>query len=100
MDNKDFEVLADLIATKVSGNNLQTKTILNADEAAQFLSISRSYLYKLTMQRLVPFSRPLGKQMYFNREELERWAMGARVATDAELSAKANAYLGRKGGAL
>ncbi len=47
--------------------------LLNATEAAQYLSISNSHLYKLTSQRKIPFHKPSGKYLYFFKRELDEW---------------------------
>lgn len=83
--------VADLTAAKV---------MLTTTEAAALLGISKSCLYKMTMRREVPFYKPMGgKLSYFNRTELESWMMRNRIATDEELSQKAQAYCMKKGGA-
>lgn len=46
---------------------------LNFVEAAQYLSISQSTLYKLTYQRKIPAHKPSGKLLYFFKHELDEW---------------------------
>lgn len=46
---------------------------LNLVEAAKYLSISQSHLYKLTSQRKIPSHKPNGKYLYFYKEELDEW---------------------------
>lgn len=46
---------------------------LNLVEASEYLSISQSYLYKLTRQKLIPCHKPTGKYLYFFRKELNEW---------------------------
>jgi len=46
---------------------------LNFVEAAQYLSISQSHLYKLTGQRKIPCHKPSGKYLYFFKSELDEW---------------------------
>ena len=75
-----------------------TKEVLTSDEAARYMGISRSYLYKLTMTRKIPHYKPMGKVCYFNRKELEGFLQGNRVATAVEISSQAQAYC-MKGGA-
>lgn len=98
----ELQKVADLITANIIST---TKAVLTVDEAARFMGISKSYLYKLTMQQKIPFSKPLGKMMYFDRLELEAWLMSNRVATSDEISDKAQAYCARtrivkKGGTL
>ena len=81
--------LSDLISEKTI---IYSKSVLTADEAAKYMGVSRSYLYKLTMQQKIPFSKPLGKMCYFNRVELEKWLLSNRVAPADEMQDRAQAY--------
>ena len=76
-----------------------TKEVLTSDEAARYMGISKSYLYKLTMRHQIPHYKPMGKMCYFNRAELEAWLQNGRVATSEEISERANNYC-MKGGRL
>ena len=93
---KDLQKVADLITAKVS---LNTKEVLTSDEAASYMGVSKAYLYKLTMGKKIPHYKPMGKMVYFNRQELEQWLQANRVATDEEISQQAQAYCIKKGGA-
>lgn len=102
---KQLSVEQQAIVDAISANiALTKKDVLTVDEAARYMGVSKSYLYKLTMQGKVPFSKPLGKMCYFNRLELEAWLMSNRVATADELQDRARSYCAthtrtnRKGG--
>lgn len=86
--------MADLIAASVK---ITKKEVLSATEAASYMNVSLSHLYKLTAERKVPHFKPMGKMVYFNRLELEEWLQTNRVATDAELEQQAQ-KLNKKGG--
>ena len=75
-----------------------TKEVLTSDEAARYLGISKSYLYKLTMERKIPHFKPMGKMCYFNRQELEQWLQTNRVATTDDIEQQAQDYCLKKGG--
>lgn len=75
-----------------------TKKVLTTEEAARYLGVSISYLYKLTMLKKIPHSKPLGKKCYFDREELEQWLLANRIATNEEIEQQAQAYCLQKGG--
>ena len=73
------------LADLVTANTIFcTKEVLTSDEAARYLGMSKSYLYKLTMRRQIPHFKPMGKMCYFNRLELESWLQSNRVATADE----------------
>ena len=97
----ELQRIADLITANIIHT---TKEVLTVDEAARYMGVSKSYLYKLTMQGKVPFSKPLGKMCYFNRLELEAWLMSNRMATVDEIQDRARSYCAthtrtnRKGG--
>lgn len=76
-----------------------SKRILTASETANYMGIALSSLYKLTHNRAIPHSKPCGKLLFFDREEIERWLMSNKVRTQAELEAEAISYSHRKGGA-
>lgn len=81
------------VADLVTANTIFcTKEVLTSDEAAKYMGISKSYLYKLTMKQEIPHFKPMGKMCYFNRMELEQWLQNNRVATSSEISQQANAY--------
>lgn len=76
-----------------------TKEVLTSDEAAQFLGVSKSNLYKLTMRRAIPhYKSASGRLVYFNRQELVGWMMSVKVATRQEINDKAVAITSKKGG--
>lgn len=75
-----------------------TKAVLTATEAAAYLGVSLSCLYKWTMNRVIPHYKPNGKLCYFEREELEEWMLSNRVSTEQELETKAQMMASKKGG--
>lgn len=93
--SEELKKVADLISAKMS---LNTKEVLTSDEAASYMGVSKAYLYKLTMGKKIPHYKPMGKMVYFNRQELEQWLQANRVATDEEFSQQAQAYCIKKGG--
>ncbi|MCH3994921.1 MAG: helix-turn-helix domain-containing protein [Prevotella sp.] len=93
---KKFKDFAGMIASRLAIN---TKDILTSNEAAAYLGISKSCLYKLTMDKEIPYSKPNGKMCYFERKALDRWALQNRCATVAEISDRAHEYC-QKGGNL
>lgn len=69
-----------------------TKEVLTIDEAARYMGAKKSYLYKLTMEKAIPHSKPLGKKCYFRRAELEQWLMSNPVPTEEQINNRAMAY--------
>ena len=56
---------------------------LGIEQAAAFLGLSQSYLYRLTSERRIPHYKSRGgKRVYFDPEDLKAWAYGRRVEVD------------------
>lgn len=63
------------IENSLSKLNLAVKTILSTEEAAEFLGIKPSYLYKLTSCKKIRYFKPQGKLLYFKKEDLETFLL-------------------------
>lgn len=70
---------------------METK-ILTIENVAEMLGVSKSYVYKLTSKRILPHYKPMGKVVYFKREEIEDWIFRNRMTTDEELEMQAVNY--------
>lgn len=68
--------------------------VLNLKEAAKYLNLSTSHLYKLTATRDIPHYKT-AKKIYFKRLELDEWLTRNRVLTNAEIEEQANNYIAR-----
>lgn len=77
---------------------LSAKNVLCFDDVALLTGLSKSHLYKLTCSHQIPHYKPNGKQLYFDRIEIENWMKQNRIATVQEIDQKATNYLvtGRK----
>ena len=87
----------EIIEKHVLDQNLILKNVLNFNEAARYLELSHSHLYKLTSAGNIPFYKPNGKKLYFNRAELDTWLLRNRNSTQEEIDQKAADYLINKG---
>ncbi len=70
----------------------QTKP-LTLPEAAKFLNLSQSHLYKLTSERKIPHFKPNGKKIYFDESELVKWLKRKPTRTLEETEEKAASYI-------
>ena len=55
------------------------KEVLTVEEASRFMDIARSSLYKMTSDRSIPFYRPNGKIIYFEKSDILAWIRQNRV---------------------
>lgn len=76
----------------VYNQDFSNKEMLTTEEAAAYLRVSKSYLYKQTSKKLIPYYKPTGKLCYFKKSDLDAWLMTGRVLTQNEIEQKAQAY--------
>ena len=76
---------------------LGAKDVLTLSDVAMLTGLSKSYLYQLTCARQIPYYRPNGKQIYFDKEEVKSWMKRNRVNSVEEDEQKALAYVMTKG---
>ena len=82
MDSIILEKLESIERMLIEQNMLK-KEVLNFNEAAEYLDVSHSHLYKLTSSGTIPAYKPNGKKLYFNRRELDEWLLSNKqVSTD------------------
>ncbi len=66
--------------------------ILTFTKACEYIGISKSHGYKLTSTNQIPHSKR-GRRLFFDKAELDKWLLGNKVKTTAQLTEEANAYL-------
>ena len=72
---------------------INAKEILSFEEASRFLNLSKSYLYKLTSNNMIPHYKPQGKMIYFERRELEAWLRRHPIKSRDQIESEAQSYL-------
>lgn len=76
MNKKEIEEIAVAVAAIIKDDN---KEILNIEEAAKFLGVSKSWMYRLTSEKKVPYYRHFSSRLYFRRSELEALIFSKRI---------------------
>lgn len=79
---------------------LAAKSVLSIEDMVLITGLSKGYIYKLTCRKEIPYYKPNGKLIYFDRQEVEGWMKQNRVNSIAEAEQKASKYLMEKGGKL
>lgn len=87
------------VLTNPTNTQYYGKEILSVKEACLYMDISQSYIYKLTHGKILPYSCPNGKKIYFRKEDLNNWMMQNHQFSKNEVKAIATNFLTqRKGG--
>ena len=72
------------------------KKVLTFNEAVEYTGISKSYLYKMTSQKIIPHYKPNGKLIFFDKDELDSFLLSVRIKPQSEIEAEASTYLIKK----
>ncbi len=72
---------------------LADRKVLSFAQAVEYTGISASYLYKLTSARIIRHFKPLGKLIYFAREDLDAWMLSRPIKTRQEINQEAINYV-------
>ena len=54
---------------------LAKKNVLNIKELSEYTGYSISYIYKLTSRNAIPYFKPSGKAVFFDRVEIDTWLL-------------------------
>lgn len=83
---------------RIEAAALGQKNVLNLDEAARYIGVSKSDLYKRTHLRTIPHFKPRNKMIYFDRVELENYLKQNPIQTADEIEAQACSYITLRNG--
>jgi excisionase family DNA binding protein len=67
--------------------------VLTFEQGCQYLGYKKSYVYKLTSAGILPYSKPNGKSIFFEREKLEFWMLSNASKSHAEKEIEAATYV-------
>ena len=90
-----FQQQLDKIEALLKKQNALSKEVLTLEEAAEYLQLSKSCLYKMTSNREISHYVPGGKKIYFRRTELDKWVFNSMVTPISEFDQQIENYLGR-----
>ena len=72
---------------------IQTNKVLTFKQGCEYLGYAKSYVYKMTSAGILPYSKPNGKSIFFEREKLELWMLGNASKSLAERRIEAATYV-------
>jgi excisionase family DNA binding protein len=90
-----FQQQLDKIEALLKKQNALSKEVLTLEEAAEYLQLSKSCLYKMTSNKEISHYVPGGKKIYFRRTELDNWVFNSKVTPSSEFDQEIENYLSR-----
>ncbi|MDO5614798.1 MAG: helix-turn-helix domain-containing protein [Cruoricaptor ignavus] len=72
------------------------KEVLNVEELSDYTGFKKSYIYKLVHSNSIPFSKPSGKILFFDRKKIDRWLLSNSFKSTEEIHNEAIEFSFRK----
>lgn len=69
--------------------------MLTLTEAARYMDLSKSYLYKLVCWGEITHYKPGGKRVYFHIEDILTWLQRNRIPSRDEIERRADRHLSK-----
>ncbi|MBL7878298.1 MAG: helix-turn-helix domain-containing protein [Chryseobacterium gambrini] len=88
MDNKFIIQKLDRIEKYIFG----LKDILNVEELSDYTGFSKSSIYKLVHKSQIPYSKPNGKLLFFDRKKIDDWLLQNSHKSTSDLQHEALEY--------
>jgi excisionase family DNA binding protein len=85
MDHQ-LETQLEEIRSYISKQAILKQELLTFNEAALYMGISKSFLYKLTSTHKITFYRPVSKLIFFKRSDLDAWVFAKKEKSIDELA--------------
>ena len=71
---------------------LHKKKVLNPDELSDYTGYSKSTIYKMVQNNILPYSKPNGKHVFFDKDEIDQWLLSKRSKSKDQLKSQAYKY--------
>ena len=71
---------------------LDKKKVLNPDELANYTGYSKSTIYKMVQNNILPHSKPNGKHLFFDKDLIDQWLLSKGNKSKEQLKSDAYKY--------
>ncbi|MDM1350956.1 helix-turn-helix domain-containing protein [Myroides marinus] len=74
----------------------KNKSILTVEELVQYTGFKKSSIYHLVHYNKIPYSKPNGKYLFFDKAEIDTWLMSNKSLSEDQIKDKAIKFALRK----
>jgi excisionase family DNA binding protein len=67
--------------------------VLTFEQGCEYLGYAKSTIYKMTSAGILPYSKPNGKSIFFDRQKLEDWMLSNPSTSRAQKEIDAATYV-------
>ena len=65
--------------------NFNEGDLMTARDVAEYMNVSIAYIYKLTSSKQIPYYKPRGGRIYFDKSDVLEFARGRKIIPTAEV---------------
>jgi len=69
-----------------------TKQIFTVDDVVNYTGFSKSYVYKLVHNNILPYSKPNNKTLFFTKSEIDEWLLQNKSKSISQIQKEATSY--------
>ncbi|MGV8994534.1 MAG: helix-turn-helix transcriptional regulator [Flavobacterium sp.] len=73
-----------------------TKQIFTVDDVVNYTGFSKSYVYKLVHNNILPYSKPNNRTLFFTKKEIDEWLLQNKSKSVSQLQSEASTYANLK----
>jgi prophage regulatory protein len=69
-----------------------SKQIFTVDDVVNYTGFSKSYVYKLVHNNILPYSKPNNRTLFFTKTEIDEWLMKNKSKSISQIEQEAISY--------
>lgn len=69
-----------------------SKQIFTVDDVVNYTGFSKSYVYKLVHNNILPYSKPNNRTLFFTKTEIDDWLMKNKSKSISQIEQEAVSY--------
>jgi prophage regulatory protein len=69
------------------------KQIFTVDDVVDYTGFSKSYVYKLVHQQIIPYSKPNNRTLFFLKSEIDEWMLQNKSKSISQIEQEATTYV-------
>lgn len=69
-----------------------SKQIFTVDDVVNYTGFSKSYVYKLVHNNILPYSKPNNRTLFFTKTEIDDWLMKNKSKSISQIEQEAASY--------
>ena len=73
-----------------------SQQIFTVDDVVSYTGFSKSYVYKLVHNNILPYSKPNNRTLFFTKKEIDEWLMQNKSKSISQIEQEAISYINSK----